>query len=808
MWMHNDRPVFQDASLSREELIDVEHALAKEFRRVFRFESSSLYFPDADVGHSELWQKLLRCRAVVLAEESRILLPLCVANALLGVFVAKDVAPESLDIPEDTAGHIAAMVMEKILLSKQSVTDPDTGLFNRSFFMQRLECDIERLRTQTFTLGEDMEGDDPQAFSTPALIVVEAEYALDKQQGFGAHNDEEKTLVLSAAFQEALKKDGVEDALLGVLGMGRLGALVQGRNGKRLDALMKAFTEQASRRLLHDPFMDRDIPLQVHAGAAVFPADMDGRNAGMPVKAQAAALLQRAERALSAAKKHGVPSALRFGRIAEEGGIVLGVAPMDRLTVSLGRETGASEGSLYTVWSPEGGPDAVCRGEIVLTQVDAESSTAEVLHPADMGDPVRPGDRLRRQAAEKTCVLPVDEEPARKDLVTGLYPYRDFLRIQPELLQNRAAFSFLLLRVHQEDGPVEPVEDAEASIFKLVEYAQNILGADSVGGRFGLLGTVFFVPHEGDKEAAQIVEKAKTLLDHLEQEAGLKLTCGLASWPYLNFKRRAALENCRKALQYAMLPAAALESSPWGRPHLGVFDGTALTISADGHFSRGDIYEAMEEYKLALIADPANSVARNSLGICLAGIGHLDKARVCFERVLEKEPSNMMALYNLGQALMRSSQTDKAKASFEACLRIDSRHLFSLLRLGGMAMDEGRMQTAAHYYELASKSPGGEGVSNRYKARPAMAQGKRAEAKEYLHLALLHDPKDAMSMHLLATLYLEDGEDPKIAESLARKSMALNPERSAFRELLAKALEAQGKENEARQVSARSASNL
>lgn len=819
MWMHDDRPLSHGVSrgdssvvsLTREDVIEFEHALALEFGRVLRFQSSSLYLPDSSVGATDLWDRLLRCEAVVLPEEARMLLPLCAHGGLLGVFVAKDVDENSLAVPENVLAYIAAAAVEKLLLFKQSVTDGVTGLFNRPYFMLCLQRDIDRLRTSTFTLGNGVTDDDTppaqaKTFGAPALIVAEARYTGPHAQRLGVHGEEVKLSAFSRAFQQALQKAGLGDAFLGIVGPGRVAAIVQGKAGKRLDEILEAVLEYVNSQRVHDAAVDEDIPMEAYAGAAVFPADLDGRDSGLPVKVQAETLLRRAEKALSAAKNTGSSAFFRFSRLADEGGLILDVSPMDRITVSLGRETGVAEGGLYSVWSSEEGKDVVCRGEIVITRVGEESSDAEILHLADAGMPMRAGDGLRFMAAGNGCGFSTALEPARKDLVTDLYPYRDFLRIYPGLRQEAQAYSLVLVRMPAEEAG----DDPESSVFTLAEHAlavftedlKDTLDGEIVGGRFGHLGTIWFLP---SRDAERAAEGAKNLLDRLEETVGIHTFCGVASWPYLNFNKTAVLENCRKALQYAGLPAALGDASPWGRPRLGVFDSTALTISADGHFSRGDLYEAMEEYKSALLADPENSTAENSLGICLASIGRPEKAGVRFENVLERDPKNLMALYNLGRVLQRLGHADKAKASFEACLRIEPRHLFSFIRLGCMAMDEGRMQTADHYFDQAAAAPGGEGIINRYKARTAMALGKSAEAKEFLHLALLHDPKDAMSLHLLAKLYLEDGDDPQIAESLARKSVALSPERTVYWSVLAEALEAQGRSEEAREISLRSA---
>jgi predicted Zn-dependent protease len=110
------------------------------------------------------------------------------------------------------------------------------------------------------------------------------------------------------------------------------------------------------------------------------------------------------------------------------------------------------------------------------------------------------------------------------------------------------------------------------------------------------------------------------------------------------------------------------------------------------------------------------------------------------------------------------------------------------------------MANARGYYQKAAGLPAGKGLSMRHLARVSLAQGRVDEGREFLHQALLHDPKDAFSLNLLARLYLDAGEDPAIAEVLARQSAALRPDQKQFWKDLARALEMQGKTEEARQA--------
>ena len=320
-------------------------------------------------------------------------------------------------------------------------------------------------------------------------------------------------------------------------------------------------------------------------------------------------------------------------------------------------------------------------------------------------------------------------------------------------------------------------------------------GQAAIGGRFSAAKLVFYVP---DRDPAALAEAAEAVLAGLNRRQGGDAAVGLAGYPFLDYARADVPENCRKALDHALLLPAG--------PRLAVFDSLSLTVSGDRHFAMGDIYAAMEEYKQALLADEANTLARNSLGICLARLGRLPKARAEFERVIARDAKNTMALYNLGCVCRRLGENAAARKAFQKCLRANPGHVYSLLRLGRMAEEDKRFAAALKYYKRAMAAPDGAPQTLRHLARLAFKRGRDEEAREYLHQALLHDPKDAFSLHLMARLYLKEGQDPAIAEAMARQAVALRPERAEFWEELAEALTAQGRLDDARDALARAGS--
>ncbi|HBR06955.1 MAG TPA: diguanylate cyclase, partial [Desulfovibrio sp.] len=294
----------------------------------------------------------------------------------------------------------------------------------------------------------------------------------------------------------------------------------------------------------------------------------------------------------------------------------------------------------------------------------------------------------------------------------------------------------------------------------------------------------------------EVLAEFQTLCAAASERLSLNLAVGIARFPYLRLDRAAALENAGKALDHALLLPP---------PRAALFDSVSLNIAADKLFVDGDFFGALEEFKLALLADENNLTARNSLGVCLAQLGRLEQARQHFEQVIAADPKDIMAHFNLGRACQRLGDLKRAREAYRRCLKLDPRHIFSLLRLGTLAERENKPAQAEKFYLQAAELPEGHKLTPRLLARVCLARGRTEQAREYLHLALQANHNDAQAMHLLARLYLDSGEDPQIAEVLARQSSALSPDKEEYWQTLSLALAAQGKDEEARQVELRRA---
>lgn len=783
--------------LDRKDIVRHEPFLKEALSGFLEHNSCSLYFPSSlprDVQAGEDSAALAEGRAVYDKSARTLLLPLVLDGQVLAALVAREVrltAPKSL-LPY--LCRLATANLEKLLLHKIAVTDPQTGLFNRSHFQQRVEEEINRIHACISPNRDScLDPGLPGYSGCFGLLLADLDRFRRVNETYGHTFGDAALLEAARTLREICPEDGLAARLSGdVFAM----LLPGGTPGKCAKLAERARLDIPARTLFY-ALTQEEVSLSVSLGSAIYPHDMRGEQLRKPVSEQARIILEKAEMALTAAKKQGRGGLRSFRNLLAEGGVILERLPLSRLRVSLGRRVDAKEGQRFLVWPgradgspmPPGRYPMGYKGEILLMEVRENDAVAEILFLTDPSALPGPGDSLTYLPERESLIERSEDESsqsARRDALTGLYSYRDFLRFWNAERAKAASFGLALIRLdspRRDPSPDDP--GVEGVIRDIADAAQQAFGPEAVGGRYSLNSLIWHIP-AGTPDSR--LDAARELAAGLTDSLNLQIEIGLAEHPFLNFAKADALENARKALEHAALLT---------EPRVARAGSVSLTISADKLFTLGDFYAAMQEYKLAMLADESNQIARNSLGICYARLGRLQQARTLFVQAREAEPGNPTPVYNHGYACLKLGDIDEAAQAFRECLTLAPGHLFSLIRLGQIAEQRGELEQARDYFEQAAHSPGGEGLSLRYVARLALRLNDPDRAKEKLHLALLADPTDAFSLHLLARLYLDAGEDPQIAETLARQAVALRPDQKVFWQELSRALSAQGKEKEA-----------
>lgn len=783
--------------LVRRDLLDLEQRLRDSLYRVLPFEAHAVYFPRQIRSTEPEW----------LPDEGKLLIPLVRHGEPLGVFMARVPDAERVRGLLPSLPGIVGLCLDNLELYKAGRLDCRSGLATREVLLERLTQETENIRA-SFARDFGSEGVGAGTYSgTLGLVVIRFD---------GVREVAKNT---SYSFADRLVAKLVE-AFSGHLPGQALGARIADRafavflpeaTRPQCEQLAAAILRAMEQVRLPDPLTGRQLGVQPHAGYALYPQDMDGTRQ-RDMDEQARVLLHKAELAAEVARTRG-PGGLQpgrvmgYGRLLVEGGHVRQVMPLSRVLVSLGRSVGAREGQHFSVWSVNyavkgDGPEALqplYKGEIVLLEVRESESVAEILHLGDPAWPLEPDDALTlledEQRLSVQSAAPDDGAFHRPDPLTGLLRHGDFLARMAGSCREAERFSLALLHVdvaHSEDDAsgtlIRPMTQPEHVMAQVADLCRSACGKEVLGGRFGLNSLIFFHP---GKEAEGLKEAYSTLCGDILSRLGVRSGVGIASWPFLDFRAADMLECARKALEYALLLPA---------PRIGLFGSLALNISADKRHCRGDVFGAIEEYKLALLADENNALAWNSLGVCLATLGRHAEARRFFEEAIRRTPDDPALAYNLGAVCQNLHDNAAAADYFHACLRLSPSHLYALIRLGQLAEAEGRLDEARARFESAAALDAGSPLPHRHLARLALRLDKADQAREHLHQALLRNPRDVAALSLMAALYLDGGEDPELAESLARQSVALRPGHKNGWLVLSRALEVQGRLSDAREA--------
>jgi len=810
--MRTKKDIFADGTISftPQELIDFEHTIKDCIAEFLPFSSYSLFFPREEVR--PVPEPEFR------AEDKELILPLVFQGRMLCYFIAKGVR---LKAPATAPRYIMALassVLEKLALYKRAVTDPLTGLHTRDFFFDELGKAIDQvhgcLATGSCRAGIEAREADLTFSGTLGVLFLDLDCFLWINEHYGYLTGDDIVSEVGRLLDMVCPKYTTVSRFAN----DKFAILVPDAKPRSCFQLSEVIRSGVGKLSFIDEVTNDTISIPGSVGFVSYPQGLEGGQFRRTSSEQARILVRKARKAVATAKDHGRNRVFGYADILSKGGRVLEILPMNRMIVSLGESSGAKVGQRFLVRTPKSGQTATAaltederlsgrypamfKGEVVLVEVQDDMAFAEVLHLGDAAWSVESGDRLKLISGEDSLFSPDEakgEEKSdvmpRKDATTKLYPYSDFISWFSTARLTPDSFGLSLIRILDQPGDAaDGYQDAmDQMAFDVANLARGAFGDNATGGRYGLNGMIFF-QEDVDRETlrARSLEIEKLAAENF----GIKVSVGSACFPFLNFDRADVLDNCRKALEHALLLPD---------PRIAVFDSISLNLSADRRFMDGDIYGAIEEFKLALLDDENNLLARNSLGICNAQLGRFEEARHEFDAVVKIDRKDVLALYNLGWANHRLGDLKKAEQAYRRCLKAEPKHVYSLMRLGSIAETAGDLKQAAKLYKQAAGQPGGERMVDRPLARISYKQGDIEATREYLHLALNADHNDHQAMHLLAKLYLDQGEDPQIAEVLARQSSALAPDKDAYWDILVEALEAQGKGEEAVKVAARAA---
>ena len=799
-------PLFTDCfPLTGRDLIQYEKLLKACFENFFEFTAHSLSFPTT-LPDAMLPQDGSTTLLPVLTED-RLFVPLELDEKLLGVFEARGIDHNTVAAARAFIPGIARMALTNIRLYRAGISDPLTGLHNSFFLQSAMEKEIQAI------LGSILPGPESSVDSAYRACFGLIHLDLDSFKRINARFGYFFGDTLIAGIGKEIREIAPEQTLVCRTAGAAFIIFWPQASPAKCAKLSRQITTHIAETIYTCPISKERLDLTCTVGYATYPRDMQGAQFQRPPGEQARIILEKAQKAADTAKIQGGNTIFSFADILKQGGRIIENLPLNRVLVNVGRSSDMSEGMRFLVWSRDHGasnpvtgstPGEVLghyppmyKGEILIQDVQEEISVGEVLYLNDPSWSIESGDKLTLTGEEAGADGSHSGTPVspciQKDVLTGLYPLRDFIASWTRARTECTLFAQALIRIRNSREDENPdLPPPEKTLQTLLFLIKTFFGPDALGGRYSTNCLIYFFP---DLDQATGICKARDLCTAFAEKTGGELHIGMAGYPCLHFAKSDILENTKKALDHAaLLP----------QPRAAFFDSVSLNISADRLFTRGEIYGALDEYQWALTADPGNLLARNSLGICYARLGRMEQAKEQFQTVLATDRNNLMTLYNYGCACLKTMEEEKAKNAFETCLVHNPEHTFSLLRLGQMAEKNNDPDRAWEIYERAGTTPDGKGMAARHLAELALQRGEKDKGREFLHQALIFDPGDALSLNLLARLYLDRGDDPEIAEDLARQSVHLRPDIPSLWTEVARALEARGKTEEAQTAKMRS----
>jgi tetratricopeptide (TPR) repeat protein len=250
----------------------------------------------------------------------------------------------------------------------------------------------------------------------------------------------------------------------------------------------------------------------------------------------------------------------------------------------------------------------------------------------------------------------------------------------------------------------------------------------------------------------------------------------------------------KRILLLSLLICAACGGDPAERAR-------AYTASGDEYAAKGQLNEAVIEYRNAAKADPNRVEGFVKLGRALRKLGRVPDAyaalshaaelnprdaatqlelasiqiaegdfqgaRVRAEQALQSEPSNAEAHVLLGTALLGLEKLDVAVEQLERAMRIDPTHAGSFAALGSLRLFQGKKDEAATLLRKAAELDPKSARPRVALANYYWALGDKARAEAELNEALKREPENRLAHRAAAMLYLVTGRAPEAEPHLA-----------------------------------------
>ena len=470
--------------------------------------------------------------------------------------------------------------------------------------------------------------------------------------------------------------------------------------------------------------------------------------------------------ALNLVQYLGENAALGYDEILFQAGRIMDLLPSHRIVINLGQKAGVTPFMRFSILE-KGDPEKE-KGLAIPLEIQEEICIAEIIYLRESGLNIQKNDSVRLVLPGSKKMGTLKEEGTLSNI-----PLRSFQMFQQkfrEALKGTEKFSLLIGRL--DDYADRLKLWGERSLIEIQKEMnlglEDKLPAGGVFGPYGRDGFILFIPEMDKEEAGQW---ARNLMEQFKKTLNLSLSFALADYPCPPFHKGEILENTIKALDHLAF---------LGPGSFIAFDSISLNISGDKLYNQGDLIEAIREYEKALILDPNNINALNSLGVCYANQSQLEQAVESFHRVLVLSPDDFMASFNLGFALNRLGRNEEAIHTWETLAQKNSAHFDLTYQLGRLYREQGNIPQAYYWFKRAEESPDKKGFIYRVLGESEESLGRGKEAMAWFKKALKNNPQNAFCLSRLGALYLQQGESIKVALSLCQQATRIEPSQGTY----------------------------
>lgn len=180
---------------------------------------------------------------------------------------------------------------------------------------------------------------------------------------------------------------------------------------------------------------------------------------------------------------------------------------------------------------------------------------------------------------------------------------------------------------------------------------------------------------------------------------------------------------------------------------------------AQAWFALAESSYALGEYPLALqYAETAqrylqnDSALKNLKGFIFIGLGKIQDAKAIFLDVLNRYPNDIDARFGLAELELFSGKKTSAESYFKEALARQGENKKALLSLALLSYDMGNTNAAKDFIQRALRYHSGESNVHYFASYLAVQDGDLLLAEKHAKNALLLNPRDKKSLHLLSLI--------------------------------------------------------